>query len=791
MELIYMYIKEYRNKPVRPITTYDEEDYSGFSIENQGINFGDSFECVFELDKSKAYYTGDLIIKDKRKERKYPNFYAENISSVTAFVGENGSGKTTLLDLIGMVRADRFEKSEAHKKKEQTVIIPQKKNNKTFYAEYSLVYFLQDINDNECQFYIETYSGYNSPGEFWAQNLMDSYFINCLDSEQWNIPAIGIVTTYNKTNDTFINDKIIDAYRLYNRDKSELFNNYRMAYYSFNHSTRVGTTDFLSARSKNVEFMLKRKILRFDSNEPRDFIEVLDFLYSPSQSLIRKNVINSNQVVVIQDSYEEYLIYDDELFALLPQLGVLQELIDSVERKKSENSVKTIYFQELLKRYITTNLNSIIREWLGSNLEKLDELRSIDESASTSCKLDKKKLENMINGKVSSNSIYVYSDWNLRLMRSWLEDAINAFEWIQNDEVSVSTFFTKKHGGYLQGHKLLLFSRFIYSLKEYLQELQNDSYHEAFEEVLEKICDVAPECFTESSIVLDASNYKGENTQPIQVLLQKMQEWVSNVSNRPNDIQRMFSIEIPFGSDGELVLIDIMSKLTSYVNDNPKIKSYILILDEPDQRLHPEWSRNLFNMLVKALSSFKERGNQVEFQILLTTHSAFMLSDFRQEDVYLLKSDISYVQENQHKKFSIEKGSIKTFGSNIYDLFKGSFMLQETKGQFAIEKMEHDLEILVLDKNKIRGRYTGTEKEKLIQAFQKAEYVIQQIGEPILRKNFFNTLSERKLWLEELTGQNEVHIRTDKIQSVKFQFNELSEQEKKKFIAELIQENNR
>ena len=30
------------------------------------------------------------------------NYYGDNVSSVTLFLGENGMGKTTLLDILGM-----------------------------------------------------------------------------------------------------------------------------------------------------------------------------------------------------------------------------------------------------------------------------------------------------------------------------------------------------------------------------------------------------------------------------------------------------------------------------------------------------------------------------------------------------------------------------------------------------------------------------------------------------------------------------------------------------------------
>ncbi len=80
MELVYLWIKEYKN------------------IKNQGFNFAPKFEC--------EYKNGNLTICDKKakddncKSKDYiENFFGKNMN-ITAIVGENGSGKSNILKAL-------------------------------------------------------------------------------------------------------------------------------------------------------------------------------------------------------------------------------------------------------------------------------------------------------------------------------------------------------------------------------------------------------------------------------------------------------------------------------------------------------------------------------------------------------------------------------------------------------------------------------------------------------------------------------------------------------------------
>ena len=68
MELIYLYIEDYKN------------------IKNQGFNFSSKFNCKYDEVKK--------TLQIDEKNNHIENFFGQNIN-ITAIVGENGSGKSS------------------------------------------------------------------------------------------------------------------------------------------------------------------------------------------------------------------------------------------------------------------------------------------------------------------------------------------------------------------------------------------------------------------------------------------------------------------------------------------------------------------------------------------------------------------------------------------------------------------------------------------------------------------------------------------------------------------------
>lgn len=135
-------------------------------------------------------------------------------------------------------------------------------------------------------------------------------------------------------------------------------------------------------------------------------------------------------------------------------------------------------------------------------------------------------------------------------------------------------------------------------------------------------------------------------------------------------------------SDGQFNLINLLSSLLTsieiFVKDdiprtfdgNIESKTVLLLLDEPDSGFHPEWSQEFIFYLNDFLEWLGGEFN-VNFQIIITTHSPFMLSDLPPWMVLVAedKDDGSYP--------NFVRPTENTFGASIPSLFKNQFYLDE------------------------------------------------------------------------------------------------------------------
>ena len=146
-------------------------------------------------------------------------------------------------------------------------------------------------------------------------------------------------------------------------------------------------------------------------------------------------------------------------------------------------------------------------------------------------------------------------------------------------------------------------------------------------------------------------------------------------------------------SSGERALLNIFSRieLCDYLsriqrNDFKLNDNIMLLLDELDLYLHPEWQRNMITKIIDELKGIYPNKN---IQIIFSTHSPLMLSDVPQSNILWLNSDEKQVNlENQ------------TFGANIYDLYKNDFFLKSFMGEFAkseIDKLIKETYVLYKD----------------------------------------------------------------------------------------------
>ena len=229
-----------------------------------------------------------------------------------------------------------------------------------------------------------------------------------------------------------------------------------------------------------------------------------------------------------------------------------------------------------------------------------------------------------------------------------------------------------------------------------------------------------------------------------------------------NEIYKFFEIKSISESlsDGEKAFISLFSTVNYFVtefgnkDEGKNIwlrKKYITVMfDEPDLYLHPEWCRIFLSKLLEVLSTYKkiELYKDIIFNIIIVTHSPYLLSD-------VINEDVIYLTKEKEGNPIAEMKSNKTFGANIMNLYKDSFFMESTFGEFAKSKIQE-----------IIGELSG--EKKVISEERKVEIweTIQMIGENLVRKKLENIYYE--------------YFKEDKFDKIITELNELSEEQKER-----------
>ncbi|MES9695618.1 AAA family ATPase, partial [Bacillus toyonensis] len=150
-----------------------------------------------------------------------------------------------------------------------------------------------------------------------------------------------------------------------------------------------------------------------------------------------------------------------------------------------------------------------------------------------------------------------------------------------------------------------------------------------------------------------------------------------------NEYQLFHFINIKFKnmSVGELELANGFANLNAAIQvatHNKQIDSVLLLLDEPDASFHPEWSRRYIYNICRFLNN-NDFEREVKFQILITTHSPFIISDIPREHI----TCINVIEKPfGNLKREVKKADFGLMG-NFYDIIKNDFFITSPIGEYA------------------------------------------------------------------------------------------------------------
>ncbi len=174
-------------------------------------------------------------------------------------------------------------------------------------------------------------------------------------------------------------------------------------------------------------------------------------------------------------------------------------------------------------------------------------------------------------------------------------------------------------------------------------------------------------------------------------------------------------------SAGEANFIRLFSNALTAQQFNEDIRDYIFLIDEIEMGMHLEWSRKLINNFVEFLKR-ERRREDVNLQLIFTTHSPYMLSDIKPGNVIML-------EKNQETGYSEGKVLQNTFAKNIQEIMKEN-LIDNIYGDFALAKINSMIERLNGEEEK-----EGNEEELLKE--------IHLISEPILRNKLLEMYDKK------------------------------------------------
>ncbi|MDD2358550.1 MAG: AAA family ATPase [Thiovulaceae bacterium] len=166
-------------------------------------------------------------------------------------------------------------------------------------------------------------------------------------------------------------------------------------------------------------------------------------------------------------------------------------------------------------------------------------------------------------------------------------------------------------------------------------------------------------------------------------------------------------------------------------------ENLIILIDEGEITLHPEWQKKYISYLV----DFLEKNFSQNIHLILTTHSPFILSDIPKQNLVFLKNG---------EQVEID---IETFGANIHTLLAhGFFMNNSLIGEFAKNKIQNVIDIL-------------NEENPSIEYKDFVKNIIDSIGEPFL-KNKLQEMYDR-VFLDDIERNKKIRTLQREIEKLK------------------------
>ncbi|WP_144514386.1 AAA family ATPase [Bacillus thuringiensis] len=689
---------------------------SGDSLVNQDINFDSEFHITY-----------NQVTKELSIEKNYnyiENFWGENIISLSAIVGKNGVGKSSILELL----KDRFFRGMGITN--ETIMIYKEQKNL-----YKLYYNEGLFNEGKIKI-----NGKNYDVNSYIFEKNESAFIK-IDELDFSIQLFKA-----PSNPKINRKKLIDLETTSRIAKNSALINYT---YYWNYSRRLRSLD-IESNTKGLEYFDYSIANKLDSVlRDKDKPQIVDIENIDKINTDQRFGINYLYQLNEKDIYNTLTYLKDEknrgllkqYFMVPEELYIYYDYLDSEKRANSflfdlNNTNEYLRYEDRSRNY---QLEDLIYDFLLKNNSKKIQLREaillrVYDSFFTE-----------IQGMFSSEDIQ-------KDIREMDEIYFNTIKIISNDEDLEFTLLifkrliikaikkVKANEIMKQKNTEILYKNFI-SL--------SDGYYEFLNFIEYEFCKTV-----ESTTIAGSPRFEKDIDGTVSVSYQDIEIPKIKLDNKGIEIAlTLFNKYKNIGtnskilyfvwrnlSSGQMNILNLLTSLNAAIEKSEK-KYILILLDEAEVSLHPTWQKNYIKLLIDNIGAKAEEENK-KVQIILTTHSPFVLSDIPTDRVVFL--DEEPITKKVYTKKSLDDQPL-TFGSNIHDLYMNSFFLEGgLMGDYAKQKINEIANKLI--------NYNPKQKQEI--KWEDIRKLINQIGEPIIRTRLVEIYDQKRILNQDFIPNN-------------------------------------
>lgn len=476
-----------------------------------------------------------------------------------------------------------------------------------------------------------------------------------------------------------------------------------------------------SGKTTLIDTIIKQKHFRKRDNFPK-YIMVFEennelFIYKnfneieikfENKNLNEKGLNNFTYLYFNNDINERSQLGINNVIDFSPRRKIYDITID-IESENNEGKRRSVSGEEILRKYKlqsfrnlteflikdTEIIKSLSYKKLGNKLEKIREkgeivvflvsdvyyvndplyremLRKIGET--TNNFIDKFALksweyisycifQDIINGKIEKEKILKIPERKIESMSEWFIKALKEIEKITHEYDDKMVGLQKKCDE-IKFYESLTLDRFEIPFFTFFIELLT--------------CNV-------TKIELYSDYFIFKYHEDIEIY-----EELTNSYRGYNIFNFRFKEEL---STGEFSFLNFLVSLNESRLEIKDAQNIIFFIEEVEIFMHPEWQRKIIE-LMRTLKNTILWMKNINVQYIFTSHTPFLIGD-------IPGGNISYFKEGK-----LIRNEANTFGGNIYNILKESFLMDSCFGELAKEKIKKVIELLSKDDT---GKYNGEE----------------------------------------------------------------------------------